>query len=93
MLHTLRKNLSPAFCPCEDTSYPLRSDHLRNLIENLSVSDHAPVILCVGTDRIIGDSLGPMVGTMLMKLAQFQRLETSRLSLWIAMGEAIRVII
>ena len=72
MLHTLRKNLSPAFCPCEDTSYPLRSDHLRNLIENLSVSDHAPVILCVGTDRIIGDSLGPMVGTMLMKLARKQ---------------------
>lgn len=28
-----------------------------------------PVILCIGTDRIIGDSLGPLVGSLLQKSA------------------------
>lgn len=29
----------------------------------------SPVILCIGTDRIIGDSLGPLVGSILEKKA------------------------
>lgn len=41
-------------------SQPLTSDRLNDL---LGVS--SPVFLCIGTDRIIGDSLGPMVGSML----------------------------
>lgn len=32
-----------------------------------SASDQPPVILCIGTDRLIGDSLGPMVGTLLKR--------------------------
>ena len=35
---------------------------LKQLLDN-----RAPVILCIGTDRIIGDSLGPLVGSMLLK--------------------------
>lgn len=49
----------------QTVSYPLVPDHLYRLISSLSPSGRAPVILCIGTDRIIGDSLGPMVGTML----------------------------
>ncbi|MCD8012543.1 MAG: spore protease YyaC [Lachnospiraceae bacterium] len=29
----------------------------------------APVILCIGTDRLIGDSLGPLTGSLLQKYA------------------------
>ncbi len=39
----------------------------RTLKSCLSDSSDCPVILCIGTDRIIGDSLGPMVGSMLQK--------------------------
>lgn len=35
------------------------SDVLKNII------DENTVIICIGTDRAIGDSLGPLVGTML----------------------------
>lgn len=29
--------------------------------------DNDPVIVCIGTDKCIGDSLGPMVGTLLLR--------------------------
>lgn len=47
--------------------YTLGPARLHALIHDLSFSDCAPVLLCIGTDRIIGDSLGPMVGSMLEK--------------------------
>lgn len=43
-------------------SIPLTADRLHTFLAAAS-----PVILCIGTDRIIGDSLGPMVGSMLQK--------------------------
>ena len=29
--------------------------------------DKAPVIICVGSDLVVGDSLGPLIGTMIRK--------------------------
>lgn len=37
------------------------------LFFNLSTSNKRIVILCIGTDRSTGDSLGPLVGTLLNK--------------------------
>lgn len=38
------------------------------LTELLSISPHRPVlILCIGTDRSTGDSLGPLIGTQLIR--------------------------
>lgn len=38
------------------------------LTELLSISPHRPVlILCIGTDRSTGDSLGPLIGTQLLR--------------------------
>ena len=34
-------------------------------IENLNPKALTPVIICVGSDMVVGDSLGPLVGTML----------------------------
>lgn len=36
---------------------------LSNILKNI-ISDNT-VIICIGTDRAIGDALGPLVGTML----------------------------
>jgi putative sporulation protein YyaC len=44
---------------------PLTSPRLGRMIR----SDACPVFLCIGTDRIIGDALGPMVGSILEKEA------------------------
>lgn len=52
---------------------PLCPERLRRLLEAPSCpsapSRNLPVILCIGTDRMIGDCLGPFVGTMLEKAA------------------------
>ncbi len=50
--------------PAEPT--PLCPDQLRRL---LGEADAAPVILCIGTDRLIGDCLGPFIGTFLEKVS------------------------
>lgn len=49
---------------------------LRSILNNLSGTacdtdcrSLPPVILCIGTDRIIGDCLGPLAGSMLKKAA------------------------
>ncbi len=65
LFHTMHRNLYPS--PAE--SAPLCKDRLRSLLDR-SGSDAAPVILCIGTDRLIGDSLGPFLGTMLQKAAR-----------------------
>ncbi len=38
---------------------------LRSLLAQQGRSRRTPVVLCIGTDRIIGDSLGPLVGSKL----------------------------
>lgn len=59
---------------CSDSALPLQEAALGDLLRNFhtaSVSAQTytqppvPVILCIGTDRLIGDSLGPVVGTLL----------------------------
>lgn len=45
---------------------PLAPGVLNHLITDTGFSS-CPVILCIGTDRIIGDSLGPLVGSILQK--------------------------
>ncbi len=41
-----------------------------NLLKLPTCASHtAPVVLCIGTDRIIGDSLGPLTGSLLEKYA------------------------
>lgn len=47
----------------------LDSHCLRRILADFPVQNIPPVILCIGTDRIIGDCLGPLVGTMLNKSA------------------------
>lgn len=49
--------------------WPLNSDCLQDLICEFPPAENPPIILCIGTDRIIGDCLGPLVGTMLKKEA------------------------
>lgn len=39
--------------------------HLRNLLKNKS--DKEIIVVCIGTDRSTGDSLGPLVGTILQE--------------------------
>lgn len=43
------------------------SDAVRLTPEGIRPALPAPVILCIGTDRLIGDSLGPMVGSLLVR--------------------------
>lgn len=53
--------------PVRNSPHPLELPYLENLLHTLSPEDVPPVILCIGTDRIIGDCLGPLVGTMLKR--------------------------
>lgn len=39
--------------------------HLRGIMHDAATSDHELVILCIGTDRSTGDSLGPLTGSKL----------------------------
>lgn len=48
----------------------LLGDHLSGLIRKDRFSKLPPVLLCIGTDRVTGDSLGPMVGSSLQKRYQ-----------------------
>lgn len=51
---------------CEDIKNIFINDFSRYLYEERK-KYFETVFLCIGTDRIIGDSLGPIVGTMLQK--------------------------
>lgn len=44
---------------------------LRFLMESLCSPNHPPVFVCIGSDRVTGDSLGPLVGTTLYHSADF----------------------
>ncbi|MCC8137845.1 MAG: spore protease YyaC [Clostridiales bacterium] len=50
-------------------SHPLSSGQLAQLLSAAEAFRANPVILCIGTDRIVGDSLGPLTGTLLQKRA------------------------
>lgn len=40
----------------------LLGNYLSKILIKNGFSDIAPVLLCIGSDRVTGDSLGPMVG-------------------------------
>ena len=40
---------------------------LLNILTTQAINYHEVVIVCVGTDRVSGDSLGPLVGTLLLE--------------------------
>lgn len=48
----------------ETESLPLCQDHLRRLLDSRKHNTQEIILLCIGTDRIMGDSLGPLVGSM-----------------------------
>ena len=47
------------------TAVPELGYRLQELISQCPATDLPPVVLCIGTDRVTGDSLGPLVGTFL----------------------------
>ncbi len=49
-------------------------ERLRALLALHDKNHTPPVILCIGTDRIIGDSLGPLVGSKLAKTGAFSHI-------------------
>lgn len=59
--------------PLSDVSRPLCPTLLSQLLDESEKSGSAknarPVVLCIGTDRIIGDCLGPLTGSLLMERA------------------------
>lgn len=61
-------------CTLEDSQKSIRTfynkDNANLLISNFlrSNADEKNLVLCIGTDRYIGDCLGPLVGTMLKKM-------------------------
>lgn len=64
---SLLKYIHPGFL-----SHPSRVLLTPNSLRQLIPADfrsEPPVILCIGTDRMIGDSLGPMTGTLLLQHA------------------------
>ena len=55
-----------------DTSASSQAMCLKKLIKSFPDRPDTPVILCIGTDRIIGDCLGPLVGTTLERTVKDQ---------------------
>ena len=47
--------------------YDFTSDSIGNALIACNKKNKNPVIVCVGSDLVLGDSLGPLVGTMLIK--------------------------
>ncbi|MBB6629919.1 spore protease YyaC [Clostridium algidicarnis] len=62
------ENLS--FDSNDKRSVVLISNYLSNIISNESNKGNPIVFLCIGTDRSIGDSLGPLVGNKLNLLTR-----------------------
>jgi len=61
-----RNNKNFYFNSTEETSYIDFGNQLSKLIrENFQSDFDAIVILCIGTDKCVGDSLGPLIGNML----------------------------
>ncbi|MDO4298764.1 MAG: spore protease YyaC [Lachnospiraceae bacterium] len=57
----------PEYLPPGCGSASILAKRLRNLLKQQNSNDLPPIILCIGTDRIIGDSLGPIVGSSLSR--------------------------
>ena len=49
------------YCESENATIDLSSC----IMQNIKQSSNIPAIICLGTNRIINDSLGPLVGTLL----------------------------
>lgn len=45
----------------------LCNEGIKNALENFNKKNNIPIIVCVGSDLVLGDSLGPLVGTLLKK--------------------------
>ena len=43
------------------------SSGISSAIAKFNANELAPIIICIGSDLVLGDSLGPLVGTMLKK--------------------------
>jgi putative sporulation protein YyaC len=59
----------PAIRPLPDEPQPLTVSLLHAALQKFAWLPGPPVVLCIGTDRIPGDCLGPLVGTMLCRTA------------------------
>lgn len=59
----------PEYLPPGCDSAYILARRLRNLLTQQNGNHLPPIILCIGTDRIIGDSLGPIVGSSLSRSA------------------------
>ena len=57
------------FDSSDQFAYEALGRELYNLLENNRESTQPIVILCIGTDRVTGDSLGPLVGHQLLTSA------------------------
>jgi putative sporulation protein YyaC len=42
-------------------------DGISEALKNINDKNSKPIIICVGSDLVLGDSLGPLVGTLLKK--------------------------
>lgn len=43
------------------------SDGISEALKKLSPENKKPIIVCIGSDLVLGDSLGPLIGTLLQK--------------------------
>lgn len=57
------------FDSSDQFAYEALGRELYNLLENNRESTQPIIILCIGTDRVTGDSLGPLVGHQLLTSA------------------------
>lgn len=54
-----------------DTAPQLLADQLTCFLEHLCSPEYPPIFVCIGSDRVTGDSLGPLIGTSLYHTAAF----------------------
>ena len=57
------------FNSSDQFAYEALGRELYNLLETDRKSSQPIIILCIGTDRVTGDSLGPLVGNQLLSSA------------------------
>lgn len=62
----LSSSSSAYFLPTRENQ-PLLCQSLCRLIQRRKKEDESLILLCIGTDKITGDCLGPLVGTKLVK--------------------------
>ena len=61
-----RKGMDMKIAEIKKRHFKIRRE-LSCLLSELNLGQVPPVILCIGTDRMIGDSLGPLVGSLLAR--------------------------